>query len=433
MDWFTSRCHYRDFRELGKGGMGLAVLVRKDLKFDDNHSRVLKDGEAYVVWKVPLAEKLKDPKDGLGDIVREADAICGLNEPNIVCLEHVGVLPVDVAKALGASGKGIKVPFIEMEYLSGGDLHFFMQMHKSLGLAMPAEVIGYIMQNIARGCQQAYSARKIIHRDLCPRNVGFLSTGEVKIMDYGIAVAAATRAASFLDRFAGKLTYASPEQVAGPLELYEKPLSGEEFEQTRTNLLGQLSIRSDIYTIGLIGHELACFDNPLSRSRGGGNIFEILGNARDARLKFAEDYRFRPKMSEGDRVLNKIISRCVSYDASGRYPSPSALVSDLDTLVRGFQWEHFSNYFFGVSSEYSILSSEADRLIYNWAKRLNKNFELIPDRKKIPFLRKLARKHGVKEGDFVAPANFLDEQLRIGAYRFFAAVDAEDYGLWEKY
>lgn len=352
MGWLYAGTGYTLHKVLGKGGMGLAALVQKRLPFADVVSI-----ENYSVWKVPLAERLTDPEKGMEDFAKEASALSGLNEPNVVYMEGVGVLPPEASRVLNI--RSTAVPFIEMEYLGGGDLHSFIRMHKGLDIAMPSHVVAHIMQGIARGCQQAYDARKLIHRDLCPQNVGFLANGQVKVMDYGIAVAAATKEASFLHNFAGKPSYASPEQVAGPLGLYGIP-DGEDLSRTRRRLLSSLTMASDIYTLGLIGYEMAHFVNPVRESGFSSGFLARLQSATDVRIKFSKDMKFRPEIHHKDDYLHAVIERCLQYDKSARYSSHSELISDLDFMVQDFQWDRFTSYFTNVRRAHGYLKGDPE-------------------------------------------------------------------------
>src|SRR3954464_1758909 len=96
--------------------------------------------------------------------VREAKLAAGLDHPNIVTLfdffEHGGV------------------PYIAMEYVSGGSLR---PLVGALGLA---QVFG-VLEGMLSGLEHAES-RGVVHRDLKPENVLLSARGTVKIADFGI-------------------------------------------------------------------------------------------------------------------------------------------------------------------------------------------------------------------------------------------------------
>ncbi len=146
--------------------------------------------------------------------VREAKLAAGLDHPNVVTLfdffEHGGV------------------PYIAMEYVSGGSLRRLVG-HLSL-----PQVFG-VLEGVLAGLSHA-ETRGIAHRDLKPENVLLTRAGGVKIADFGIARAynALTPSLTQTDSAIGTPSYMAPEQVTGePLGPY-----------------------TDLYALGVIAYEL---------------------------------------------------------------------------------------------------------------------------------------------------------------------------------
>ena len=105
---------------------------------------------------------------------REAQSAAGLNHPNIVSVYDTGG-QVDEAT-------GVVVPYIVMELVGGRTLRDMLRDGRTIE---PAEALGY-----TRGVLDAldYSHKHgIIHRDIKPANVMITPTGQVKVMDFGIA------------------------------------------------------------------------------------------------------------------------------------------------------------------------------------------------------------------------------------------------------
>ena len=98
---------------------------------------------------------------------REARTLCGLNHPNICTI-------YDISEAEGRT-------FIAMEFVPGKTLE---EPIGNKGLKI-SEVLKYAAQ-IADAMAQAHQAG-IIHRDLKPTNVLVTDTGQVKLLDFGIA------------------------------------------------------------------------------------------------------------------------------------------------------------------------------------------------------------------------------------------------------
>jgi serine/threonine-protein kinase len=152
---------------------------------------------------------------------REAQSSAALNHPNIVAVYDTGETDVH----------GVAVPYIVMEYVDGTTLR---DMLKSGHRFLPERAL-----EIAGGVLAAldYSHRHgTIHRDIKPGNVMLTRTGQVKVVDFGIARAVADSAATMTQTSAvlGTAQYLSPEQARGEV----------------------VDARSDLYSTGCLLYEL---------------------------------------------------------------------------------------------------------------------------------------------------------------------------------
>ena len=178
--------HYRVLEQIGAGGMGVVYLAE-----DERLHR-----------KVAL--KFIAPSSA-GDIVaqrrllREARAASALDHPNIATVYEVG----DFQDQL----------FIAMAYYQGETLRRRIE-HGPLPVAEAASIAG----QIAQGLEVAHAAG-VVHRDLKPANVFITSSGQVKILDFGLAhVAAPTDTTGRMTETGttlGTLSYMAPEQARG--------------------------------------------------------------------------------------------------------------------------------------------------------------------------------------------------------------------------
>ena len=116
--------------------------------------------------------------------------------------------------------------FMAMEHLDGSDLSSVMRALRAQGRAMPPSVAAFIARDIARALHHAHTLALpdgapggIVHRDVTPSNIMLLKAGGVKILDFGLAKAAALArvqdGAGKKPRLAGKVAYMSPELVRG--------------------------------------------------------------------------------------------------------------------------------------------------------------------------------------------------------------------------
>ena len=155
---------------------------------------------------------------------KEAQSAAGLNHPNIVSVYDTG--------EQRDPQTGVSVPYIVMELVVGHTLRDLLREGRKLRPERALELTIGVLDAL----QYSHLAG-IIHRDIKPANVMLTSSGQVKVMDFGIARAVADTSASMTQTAAviGTAQYLSPEQARG--------------EKTVDN-------RSDIYAAGCLLYEL---------------------------------------------------------------------------------------------------------------------------------------------------------------------------------
>src|SRR5271168_242002 len=137
--------HYRIVSKLGEGGMG-AVYRATDTKLNRD-----------VAIKV-LPEALAADPDRLARFTREAQVLASLNHPNIAAIY------------------GVEERALVMELIEGEDLK----------CPQPAEMAIAYAKQIAEALEAAHD-RGIVHRDLKPANIRVTPSGQVKVLDFGLA------------------------------------------------------------------------------------------------------------------------------------------------------------------------------------------------------------------------------------------------------
>jgi len=126
--------------------------------------------------------------------------------------------------------------FIAMEYVDGIDLAALLRRHRDAGRLVPLPAAFHIAIEIARGLDYAHT-HGVVHRDVSPSNILLSRSGEVKITDFGIAVAARPdQTRSGVRKIMGKWRYMSPEQARG-----------EEVD-TRSDLFSAASVMFELFT-----------------------------------------------------------------------------------------------------------------------------------------------------------------------------------------
>ena len=198
---------------IGRGGMaevfrGLDVRLGRD-----------------VAVKVLRADLARDPAFQ-ERFRREAQAAASLNAPSIVSVYDTGQ---DTAG----------VPYIVMEHVDGRTLREVLQEE---GRLLPQRALE-ITADICAALDAAHSAG-IVHRDIKPANVMLTRTGQVKVMDFGIARAASDAGSAMTQTAAiiGTAAYLSPEQARGE----------------------HVDARSDLYSTGCLLYELVTGSPPFT-------------------------------------------------------------------------------------------------------------------------------------------------------------------------
>jgi len=152
---------------------------------------------------------------------REAHSAASLNHPAIVAVYDTGE----------DEFAGNPVPYIVMEYVEGSTLRELLSSGNRLVPERAMEITDAVLAALAYSHQQG-----IVHRDIKPANVMLTRSGDVKVMDFGIARAVADSGATMTQTSAviGTAQYLSPEQARGE----------------------QVDARSDIYSTGCLLYEL---------------------------------------------------------------------------------------------------------------------------------------------------------------------------------
>ena len=193
---------YRIIRSLGEGGMANVYLAH-DLVLDRDVSVKL------------LRLDLRDDPDTKRRFHREALAATQLNDPHIVGVYDVG------------EDNGLQ--YMVMQYVQGTDLKAFIKEHYPIPLPQVVDIMGQVLSAV-----ETAHAHGIIHRDLKPQNILIDANKNIKITDFGIAVATSQSTLTQTNTLMGSVHYLSPEQARGSVATKQ----------------------SDIYSLGIILYEL---------------------------------------------------------------------------------------------------------------------------------------------------------------------------------
>src|SRR5919112_677339 len=163
---------------------------------------------------------------------REAQSSAALNHPAIVSV-------YDTGEETTGDGSYVPQPYIVMEYVAGRTLRDILREGRKILPERALEITSGVLAALD------YSHRAgIVHRDIKPANVMLTPTGEVKVMDFGIARAIADTSSTMTQTAAviGTAAYLSPEQARGE----------------------HVDARSDIYSTGCLLYELVTGTPPFT-------------------------------------------------------------------------------------------------------------------------------------------------------------------------
>ena len=261
---------YEIIRSIGEGGMA-NVYLGYDTILDRN-----------VAIKV-LRGDLSGDEKFVRRFQREALSASSLAHPNIVEMYDVG------------EDNGLY--YIVMEYIEGKTLKQLLKKRGSLTLSEAID----IMLQITDGIAHAHDSY-IIHRDLKPQNIMIKDDGQIKITDFGIAMALNSTQLTQTNSVMGSVHYLPPEQASGK----------------------GCTIKSDIYSIGIIFYELLSGSLPFK----GDNAVEIaLKHMRDPLPNLREDNPAIPQSIEN------IILKATAKNPKNRYDDARSMHQDLLTAL----------------------------------------------------------------------------------------------------
>ncbi|MHC5114268.1 MAG: protein kinase domain-containing protein [Planctomycetota bacterium] len=259
--------HYLVDREIGRGGMGVVYLAR-DPRLDRD-----------VAIKSLPAEWANDP-ERLARFEREARSLAQLNHPNIAGI--YGVEEQDGQR------------FLILEYVEGDTLADRLERGP-----LAADEARELAVEIAAGVEAAHEAG-VIHRDLKPDNIKIAPDGRVKVLDFGIAKAAATTTTGApADASTLTGTPTNPGVILGTAA-YMSP------EQARGRLVDK---RTDIWSFGVILYEMLTGANPFAGRTFSDSIGAVMH--KDVRLE-----ALPPRSSPATR---HVLRRCIERDLGRRY------------------------------------------------------------------------------------------------------------------
>jgi serine/threonine-protein kinase len=268
---------------LGAGGMAQVYLALQRGAFASEKLVVIKQ----------LRPELVSDQVFLTMFMDEARIALQLHHPNVVHTYEVGAEAGDY--------------FLAMEFLEGLTL---TQIVRKAGVGgLPLNLHLWILSQVLAGLSYAHELRAldgeplgIVHRDVSPSNVMITSSGEVKLLDFGIAKAAGALSLTQQGVIKGKLGYVAPEQCLG------RPSDA----------------RSDLFAVGVMLWEAIAGRRRL--------VAETSAAAFEARIRNREPQIDEVVPNVPPR-LAEICKRALAHEPAERYATAAELRAELDEFL----------------------------------------------------------------------------------------------------
>ncbi|AUX48620.1 protein kinase [Sorangium cellulosum] len=274
---------YRFIATLGRGGMA------------DVHLAVAVGPAGFSKLQVikRLRPNIADEPEFRDMLLDEARLAARLNHRNVVQTNEVGLEDGEY--------------FIAMEYLEGQPLSRVLSRARDQARPLPLAVSLWILSEVLAGLHYAHelvdydgTPLHVVHRDVSPHNIFITYDGQVKIVDFGIALAARRAVETQAGTLKGKVAYMAPEQAFSPSS--------------------QIDRRADIFSVGVILWELVA-NRRLWRGLTDPQIIShLMRDIPDVRTA-------RPDVPS---ELARITGQALAHARDRRYATAADLRADLD-------------------------------------------------------------------------------------------------------
>lgn len=270
---------------LATGGMAEVFLARQSGPGGFERPVVIKRVLPHLVRETVFHDMFLD----------EARLVVRIHHPNVVHVHELG----DERGEL----------YLVMEYLEGESLSVLTKRLRATGQSVSDRGIVHILAEACAGLHAAHELSEggeslgLVHRDVSPHNLFLLYTGQVKVIDFGIAKAADRTSRTETGAIKGKFTYMAPEQVrAEPLDR-----------------------RTDVFALGVVLYELLTQTSLFSRDN------ELLVMQAICSDPIPDLRACRPDI---DPELERIVMKALARSAEDRYATAAAMRRDLVALER---------------------------------------------------------------------------------------------------
>jgi eukaryotic-like serine/threonine-protein kinase len=284
---------YAVIREVGRGGMGAVYLARRA------------DGAFEKQVAIKVLKRGLDTDEILRRFLTERQILARLDHPAIV-------------RVLDAGTTEDGLPFLVMDHVEAVPISQFVRKHQ---LSVPERL--KLFRVVCSAVTYAHQ-NLIVHRDLKPSNILVTASGDVRLLDFGIAKLlepdSEGRTVTITMLRVMTPEYASPEQIKGEA----------------------ITTVSDVYSLGVVLYELLTGERPYKLTRTTPDELNkaiceqeperpstaIARSDRNSRFEIRDS-----KILRGD--LDNIVLKALRKDPSRRYGSVAELSDDIRRQLEG--------------------------------------------------------------------------------------------------
>jgi serine/threonine protein kinase len=256
--------------------------------------------ETLCVVKRLLPKLLSQPEH-VRRFRREADLARRLGHSNLAHTHNVGEVDGEV--------------FLVQEFVEGHDVSDLLDELRHQGRVLPVPVAVHIASEIAQGLSYAHDFEQLalVHRDINPPNIRLTYSGEVKLLDFGIAASNLHDEAQGEHRGAGKLWHLAPEQVRPG---------------------GTVDRRTDLYALGVVLWELLT-QRPVGTTREAGQEVQQPETEGEVLVWIARGQHQAPSVfnPEVPPKLDALVARATHVDPAKRFAAADELRRELAAFI----------------------------------------------------------------------------------------------------
>jgi serine/threonine-protein kinase len=267
---------------LGRGGMADVHLAVSTGPAGFSKLQVIKCLRSSDADEPELRDMLLD----------EARLAARLNHRNVVQTNEVGIEDGEY--------------FLAMEYLDGQPLSRLLARARERERSIPLAITLWILSEALEGLHYAHELTDytgaplhVVHRDVSPHNIFVTYDGQVKVVDFGIALAAQRAVETQSGILKGKVSYMAPEQAFSPSS--------------------EIDRRADIFSVGVILWEILA----------GHRLWRGLSDAQIISRLMRDVPDVRSARSETPFELSRICSRALARERDARYATAAELRAEL--------------------------------------------------------------------------------------------------------